>query len=212
MKKASATLIAASLLTIAHAGIIGFDTVTANSPNRESIAEQLLIETTELDTGLTSLKIQNTGPADSTIATIYFGTYLTDLNLNVTAILSSSPGVQFYIDDSVKASNPPGWNGSGGYWWSTTVATLNSKNPAPKNGINPYEYLELELTYDSPISLTDLILAGDVRTAMHVTSIGAYSDTFVTETDATPIPEPASAMLFGTAAATIAFIRRRFVD
>lgn len=212
MKKASATWIAASLLTVAHAGIIGFDTVTMNSPNRESIAEQLIIETTELDTGLTRLKIHNTGPADSTIATIYFGTYLTDLNLDVTSIPSASSGVDFYIDDFVKASKPPGWNEADGNWWSSTTAAVNSWDPSPKNGINPDEYLELELTYNSPLSLTDLILSGDVQAAMHVINIGQYSDTFVTEKDTSPIPEPASAILFGAAASTIAFLRRRFVD
>jgi len=212
MKKASATWAAVLLLSVAHAGIIGFDTVTSNSPNAGSIAEQLIIETTELDAGLASIKIHNTGPADSTIAKIYFGTYSTELNLNVTAIPGSSIGVEFYIEDYTKATRPPGWNEAGGSWWSTTVGAVSSLNPAPKNGINPHEYLELELTYDSPLSLTDLILSGDVQAAVHVVSIGQYSDTFVTQTDTTPIPEPASVVLFGAAATTIAVIRRRFVD
>lgn len=199
---------AVALLTVltVRAELFGFDTVTTNSPNREAIADQLFMETT----GLSSLLFSNTGSADSAITEIYFGSDLTTLNLNIDSIISSSSGVNFTIDGA-NPQSPPGWEEFAN-WWSVTIAAAESEPPPAQNGINPYEYLELGLSYTSGTSLAELIQSGDVQVALHVTGLGnggEFSDTFVNDT--TVVPEPASlALLLGTSS-MIVFVRRRFI-
>ena len=193
-----------SVLTV-RAELFGFDTVTTNSPNRETIAGQLF-----MDTGLSSVIFTNTGPAPSAVSEIYFGTDLTDLNLNINSVMSSSPEVSFTITGASPA-NPPGWEEFAN-WWSVTVAAADSAPPPSQNGINPFEYLELGVSYSSGSSFAELLQSGEIQVALHVISIGdggEYSDTFVNHDYV--VPEPASLVLIGTAGAFVAFMRRRYI-
>ena len=184
----------------------GFGSITTNAPNRESIAGQLFMDVNTLsDTG-SSIIFTNTGPSPSSISEIYFGSDLAKLDLNIESAISCSPGVLFDISGAHPA-NPPG-SEEFSNWWSVTIASAESTSPTSRNGINPYEYLEMELSYNSSSTFSELIQSGEVQVAFHVISIGEYSDTFVNGTSL--IPEPASLILMGSAGCVIGFIRRRF--
>ena len=84
---------------------------------------------------------------------------------------------------------------------------VEAGNPAPKNGINPGEYLELQLTYtDPPHNFIDMLESGELRIGLHVINIGMYSESFINV-----VPEPASLFLIGATASTFALVRRRLV-
>lgn len=201
MKRMLACSVVVLLTALAvRAEIVSFETVTTNSPNREVITQQLFI-----DTGLSSIIFTNSGSADSSITEIYFGTDLTDLNLNIDSVISCSDGVSFTIEGA-KPPNPPGYDEFDN-WWLVTVAAAESEPPA-SNGINPLEYLELGLSYESSSSFTELLQSGEVQVALHVSDIGPdneYSDTFVNV-----VPEPASMGLMTLIAGGIYFTRRFF--
>jgi len=202
---------AVALLTVltVRAELFGFDTVTTNSPNREAIADQLFIDANVMGAGLSSVMFTNVGPADSTITEIYFGSDLTTLNLNIDSILSFSSGIDFVIEGANPAS-PPGFQDFSN-WWSVTIAAAESTPSPAKNGIDPYEYLELKLSYDAGgSSFAELVQSGEIQVAFHVAGIGAYSDTFVN--DATVVPEPASLLLFVGSSSLFAFVRRKFIS
>ena len=204
-RRLTSIVVLLSVLTV-RAELFGFDTVTTNSPNREYIADQLFMETT----GSSNVWFSNTGPLDSTISEIYFGTDLTNLNLNIGSIVSSSPEVAFTIDGA-KPPNPPGWE-EFAHWWSVTIAAADTDGDV-ENGIDPDEYLELGVNYNSGYSLAELIQSGDLQVALHVKRIGdggEYSDTFVN--NAYLVPEPASLILIGTAGAFVVFMRRRYIS
>jgi hypothetical protein len=184
----------------------GFGNITTNAPNREVIAGQLFMDANTLSDTSSSITFINTGPSSSSISEIYFGSNLTTLDLNIESAISYSPGVLFDLSGAHPA-NPPGWD-EVSHWWPVTIASAESKSPTSKNGINPYECLEMELSYNSSLTLSELIQSGDVQVALHVISIGAYSDAFVN--GPALIPEPASLILMGSAGCVLGFVRRRF--
>lgn len=202
------SVIAALIATAVQADMFGFSTITTNAPNREAIADQLYMDAVTVDASNSSVMFTNTGPAASSISEIYFGTDLTTLDLNIEGWSSCSPGVVFDISGA-NPPNPPGWQEFAN-WWSVTVASAESENPESQNGVNPYECLMLDLSYNSSSTLSELLQSGEVQVALHVIAIGEYSDTFVNDTDI--IPEPASAMLIGITLSMGILIRRRVVN
>ncbi len=190
----------------AWADTFGFGTITTNAPNREVIAGQLFMDANILSDTSSSITFTNTGPSPSSISEIYFGSDLTTLDLNIESAISCSPGVSIDISGA-RPANPPGWKEFSN-WWSITIASAESKSPTSKNGINPYEYLEMELSYNSSSTFSELIQSGEVQVALHVISIGAYSDAFVNGNAL--IPEPTSLILMGSAGCVLAFVLRRF--
>lgn len=198
--------IALLMAVTAWADEFGFGNITTNAPNREVIAGQLFMDVNTLTDTSSSIIFTNTGPSPSSISEIYFGSELAKLDLNIESAISGSPGVLFDISGAHPA-NPPG-SKEFSNWWSVTVASAESKAPTSKNGINPYEYFEMELSYNSGSTLSELIQSGEVQVALHVISIGESSDTFVNGTSL--IPEPASLILMGSAGCVIGFVRRRF--
>jgi hypothetical protein len=192
-----------------QADIFGFDTTTTNAPNREAIADQLFMEANTLSATTASLTFTNTGPSDSSVSAIYFGSDLTTLNLSIDSLTSCTDGVSF--DVKTNTGNPPGFQGFSN-WWSVTVAAADADAPPSKKGIDPYECLDMELSFNSTATLSELIQSGDLQVAIHVIDIGEYSDTFVNGTTITVIPEPASLVLLGSVGGLIGFLRRRFAS
>jgi hypothetical protein len=206
MKRTLQIGIALALMAVTvQADIFGFETITTNSPNREAIADQLFMDANTLSATSSSLAFTNAGPSDSSIAAIYFGSDLTTLNLTIDSVIACSPGVSFDIGSN--PGNPPGFEEFAN-WWSITIASADAEPPPSHNGINPYECLELGMSYTSGSTLSELIQTGELQVALHVIDIGEYSDTFVNDT--TVIPEPASLILMGSVGSLLGFVRKRF--
>lgn len=202
-----ASVVALFTAVYVHADMFGFDTVTTNSPFREAVADQLFMDTSSLGAGFSSVMFTNTGPLPSTVTEIYFGSDMA-LNLQLDAIIShTDPGVDFTITGA-SPQNPPGWGGFGS-WWTVTIAAAEATSPPAQNGIDPLEYLTLQVSYDGTSTFSQLIQFGQLQVAMHVTSLpDGNSDTFVNTTEI--VPEPASLVLIGSAGALLALVRRRF--
>jgi hypothetical protein len=99
-----------------------------------------------------------------------------------------------------------------GTWWTITIAAAEATPPPAKNGIDPLEYLTLQVSYDSSSSLSEMIQLGQLQVAMHVTGQpDGESDTFVNGIATTVIPEPSAFLLIGCSASFVIFIRRRFL-
>ena len=205
------TLLIGSILSLlavtVQADMFGFDTVTTNSPFNSSVASQLFMDANEIGAGSSSVAFTNVGPLASTVTEIYFGSD-EELNLNLDSILYQCPGVDFDISGATPA-NPPGMDDFGN-WWTITIAAAEATPSPAANGIDPFECLELQVSYDGLFSFSELIQLGQLQVALHVTGLpDGESDTFVNDT--VVIPEPASLVLIGSSGSLLAFIRRRFV-
>jgi len=63
---------------------------------------------------------------------------------------------------------------------------VTAKNPRPKNGLNPYDSVELAISYDDSFDLLGALENENLRVGLHVQSFaGGYSESFVNV-----IPEP----------------------
>ena len=205
------TLLIGSILSLmaltVHADIFGFDTVTTNSPLNSTIAGQMFMDANVMGAGMSSVGFTNIGPLASTVTEIYFGSDEA-LNLNLDSLIYCSPGVDFDITGATPA-NPPGMNDFGN-WWTITIAAAEATQSPAQNGIDPFECLELQVSYDGSLSFSELIQFGQLQVALHVISLpDGESETFVNGTEV--IPEPASLVLIGVSGSLIAFVRRRFI-
>ena len=201
-----AVVLLAALST--QAGLFGFHNITTNTPYGDALESQLRMDAS--DTGSNVIFTNNADGMDATVKTIYFGTDLQDLGLTINS-MAGSEGVSFEILEVDDPSNvaPPGWE-EFEFWWSFTVAAAAALPSPAENGIDPGEYLEMELSYDNSASFSTLVDDGLVHVALHVISIdGDGSETFRNDDDV--IPEPASLVLIGSAGIIIAFARRRVV-
>lgn len=211
MKHLITAAVALSLATVAQADIFGFDTVTTNSSFNSATASQLFMETDVLGIGSSSVTFTNIGPLASSITEIYFGSDQA-LNLNLDSILMQCPGVDFNISGA-NPKNPPGMDDFGN-WWTITIAAAEAASPPSMKGINPYECLSLEVSYDGALTFSELVQFGQLQVALHVTGqADGDSDTFVSGSTAIPeiVPEPASAILIGVSGVLITFVRKRFI-
>jgi len=204
-------VIALCLAVPVRADMFGFNTTTTtNMQNRELIADQLFMDVNDIAAGFASVLFTNNGPVASTISEIYFGSYLA-LDLLITAVTSCDSNVDFTIEN-VKPTDPPG--STMGNWWSITIASAEPLPPPAVNGIDPFECLMMDLSYNSSLSISELLSSGQLQVALHVISIdgisntGSYSDSFVNDSTSV-VPEPASMVLIGVSGSFIAFVRRR---
>lgn len=188
----------------ARAVLFSFYGITSNDPsgNAVTIGEtQLSMDVNILSPGLVSVLFENTGLYSSSVAEIYFDspTVIPPLNLELFSIINGS-GVK-YVEDEAPDTLPGGNDPL--IQFSADVAA-EAGNPAPKNGINPGEWLELHLTYtDPPHNFIDMLMSGELRVGLHVIGLGDdgfggnYSESFINEI---MIPEPSTALLLGVAA------------
>lgn len=170
----------------------------------QSVGGQLSMEVANTGTGSVSVLFQNTGSAESEIREIYFYTS-NDLNPPATITLSSiinGPGVNF--DDGGNNGVNPAELPSGSTLlmdYSVDIAVDSRK------GIEPGEELTLTLDYVTPPhSFIGMLHSGQLLVGIHAAKIQDVSSVSYLNV----IPEPASMVLFTTAAASFAFARRRF--
>lgn len=195
------------------AEIFSFYAITANDPSgvTQTIGEsQLFMEVTIAGSGLANFAFTNTGPSASTITEVYFDAPDTtpSLDLGLAGIVNGA-GVQFY-EGKITPSNLPG----GGSLIDPFVSDVGAgaEQPSAHKGVDPYEYVLLEMSYNSSYDLLDMLRDEELRIGLHVTSMGngSYSESFINNSFESNIPEPASLILFGATASVVAFVRRRF--
>ncbi|MCK5676161.1 MAG: PEP-CTERM sorting domain-containing protein [Verrucomicrobia bacterium] len=213
-------LIASILLMVgvvaSHAEIYSFYAITANDSNgvAQTIGEsQLFMDVTIAGSGLANFAFTNTGSSASTITEIYFDApdATPALDLGLAGIINGT-GVQFYEGKMGKTtpSNLPG----GENLIDPFVSDIGAEaEPAPVyKGVDPYEYVLLEMSYNNSYNLLDMLKNEELRIGLHVIGMGtgSYSESFINNNFTSNIPEPASLILFGATAAVVAFVRRRF--
>ena len=197
---------------VVNAELFSFSAITSNDPSgtAQTIGEsQLFMDVIETGPGQVDILFTNAGPAASSVREIYFDTSDSEafppVNLNISQF-NNGPGVLF-----VNGARPPNLPG-GSLINFVSVESAQSRGSS-SNGINPYEYLMLKITYNAdPYAFLDMLESGDIRVGLHVGGIGDYSESLVNNlTSIATIPEPAPLVLFVATLTSIAFVRRRFI-
>jgi len=184
----------------AAATTFGFDCITNEKAGDCAIGEsQLHLDVTSPGPEQIQFQLTNTGPAQSTIAGVYFGARLLGAISSI-----SSAGVSFSADGS-----PPGL--PGGQSISPAFSTdfrVNAKPAPPKNGVNPGDSLDVVFDLDAGVSAADVIAAldsGALRVGLHVINFASGgSESFVCA-----VPEPSTLLLLASGVAALRSMRRR---
>lgn len=207
-----ASLFLAFFVTSNAAAIpLGFSCITNNSAVDCGIGEvQLSVDVTDLGSGQVLFEFFNAGPANSSIADVYFddGTLLGIAGLIDADDGALGPMGDPNVDFSEGASpgNLPGGNSVG--FVATAGFLADSDPPIPSNGVNPYQSLGVVFDLQFGGTFADVIAEltnGDLRVGIHVQDFdGGGSDSFVN----LPIPEPSAALLIGMGLSILASRRR----
>ena len=178
----AAILVASAL--VARAELFAFCAITSNDSSgyaQFAGESQLYMDVTLLGTGQASLVFTNTGPEDSAVSCINFD-FVPELGLNLVAI-NDGNGVEFQASLTSPNNLPGGQRLNNAFISDLSIA---AKNPGPKNGLNPYDSVELVISYDDSYDLLGALENENLRIGLHVQSIaGGYSESFVNV-----IPEP----------------------
>jgi hypothetical protein len=190
------------LLPCAYADWFDFTAITANDPSGFSqyVGEsQLQMEVVLNENGQIRILFVNKGPKDSSVSQIYFD-FTPEINLSLVSI-GNIEGVAF-SSRHVKPNNLPG--GESIFAVFDSDLAVGALNPAPKNGINPGESLQLIMDYNSSYDIFDALANEDLRVGLHVTSLDVYSESFVNV-----VPEPATLPLLLSGTVALRWLRVR---
>jgi len=181
-----------------------FTKITNNPVDANPLPTQLAVDVTFIDnpTGSdqVSFKFFNYGPIASSIAQIYFDDLENNQYLSTPVTINNELGVGFVA--GATPADLPGGNNISPSFSATQVFNTSANNPAPTNGVNPGEFVELifDLTNNYPfaqlISELQEGITGDLRLAMHVISIPYGTTTNSNSYVHTPIP--GSVLLLGS--------------
>jgi len=151
-----------------------------------------------------SFKFINDGPAASFIDGLYFNDPPPSLLGGTPTFAYSGSGIAF-AQDCAPGDLPNNWG---------TTYCSDANAPGAKNGVNPYEWVQVSYALNSPATLVtvlDGINAGTFDIGIKVQGFAAGGSEWATMSVAgTPVPEPATLTLFlgGLSAAGIRRYRR----
>jgi hypothetical protein len=181
--------------------------VSNNSVTDCATAGQYSFDVLSVDSNTVSFKFSNAGPSASSITDIYFddnGLFVPPLS-----VAASSAGVSFSVNAT--PGNLPAGNNASPPFVTTVGLSADSDAPAQPNGVNPGEWVQLNLDLASGKNfnsvLTDLGNA-NLRVGIHVQGFAAGgSESFISA-----VPEPqAYLMAFAALGVLTVFGRRRFL-
>lgn len=193
---------------VARGELFAFSAITSNDSNGHAQAtgeSQLHMDVSSLGTGQASLVFSNTGPEASVISSIYFD-FVPELNLSLVAI-NDGDGVDFQTC-RVRPRNLPAGQGLDHVFISDLGVAAG--NPKPCKGINPYESLELIMSYDASYNLFGALGNEDLRVGLHVQGFaGGYSESFISiHTGEETVPEPGTLSILLVGGFVLRWLRR----
>ena len=182
-----------------HADTFYFYPITQNdkSGHAQEIGEkQLLMNLYRLTAGLSRLVIVNEGTDEAVVSQVYFD-WKPGQSLFIDSV-GNDTGIHF-SEQAVNPSNLP----AGRSIFSPFESDLGigAVKPAPKNGINTGESLELTISHAEANDLSSALRNEDLRVGLHVIGIGEYSESFVNV-----VPEPATMPLLISGSMLLRFV------
>jgi hypothetical protein len=183
----------------ASATTLGFSCFSNNNAADCDILEaQMSVELTQTGNWLNFI-FSNTGPDASFIDGVYFSDPSPSL-------LAGAPAFEYYGKVKFSATCSPGDLPNN---WGTTYCA-DADSPAPKNGVNPDEWLKISYQLQVPNSLATILAgieAGTFDIGIKVQGFASGGSEWATVRE---VPEPGSLVMFGTAlAALLPRLRRR---
>lgn len=186
--------------TNTNADSFEFTKLSNNAP--DDLSGQLKLEVADFG-GEACFSFSNIGPISSSIAEIFFddappgsGNDLGYLG-TISMITGNAGDWQAYKGSP---SDLPGGNTATPPFTTDgdPIQYATANNPAPKNGINVGESLNIYFSYKNGGTIADVLAdltSGALRVGLHVTGIGQYSDSYITGGSKVSVPDDGATLV-----------------